>query len=50
MSIQQQENAKEEIGKEVPTHGYNLRKCPTKHTEIVSMTQQEMSQEWKAIS
>jgi len=41
LAIQQQENAEQEIREDLPTHGYNLRERPMKHTKIVSMTQTE---------
>ena len=42
MAIEQQEgaNVEEELNiEETPTHGYNLRNQPTRHTKRVSMTQ-----------
>ena len=44
MAIEQQEgaNVEEELNiEETPTHGYNLRNQPTRHTKRVSMTQTE---------
>ena len=41
LAIKQHENAKQETGEEVPTHGYHISKRPVNHTELVSITQTE---------